>query len=54
MIRGAAPDLHPFVATTVVDIIDTVSGCILAGLGVSPSESLIILDALWVHGPSTT
>jgi hypothetical protein len=29
-----------------------VTGCILAGLGVSPAESRVILDALLVHDPS--
>ena len=49
MIRAAAPGVHPLVASTVVDLLDTVAGCILAGLGVSPAESRVILDALWVH-----
>jgi hypothetical protein len=34
-----------------IDMIDAVSGCILAGLGVSPIETRIILDALWVYDP---
>ena len=53
MVRGAVPDVHPLVATTVVDLLDTVSECILAGVGVSPDNSRAILDALWVHDAST-
>ena len=53
MIRGAVPDVHPLVASTVVDLLDTVTGCILAGLSVSPAESRVSLDALWVQDPST-
>jgi hypothetical protein len=52
MVWGAVPDVHPLVASTVVDLLDTVTGCILAGLGVSPAESRVILDALLVHDPS--
>ena len=52
MVRAAVPDLHPLVASTVVDMLDTVAGCILAGLGVSPVESRIILEALWVDDRS--
>jgi hypothetical protein len=52
MIRAAVPDTHPLVATTVIDTIDTVSACILAGLGVSPAESRRILDQLWMRDQS--
>jgi len=41
------PDTHPLVATTVVDLLDTVSGGILAGLGVSAPDSRLILGTLW-------
>ena len=30
-------------------MLDNVSGCILAGLGLSPIEARAILDALWVY-----
>jgi len=52
MVRGVVPDVYPLVATTVVDLLDTVSGCILVDLGVSPADSRSILDALWVHDAS--
>jgi len=53
MVRAAVPDTHPLVATTVVDLLDTVSGCILAGLDVSPADSRVILGTLWVTDRST-
>ena len=49
MVRTAVPDTHPLVATTVVDLLDTVSGCILAALSVNPIESRAILAALWMY-----
>lgn len=49
MVRSAMPDIHPLVATTAIDAIDTVSGCILAVLGCTPIESRAILAALWVY-----
>lgn len=48
MVRAAVPDTHPLIATTVVEMLDTVSGCILNALSVSPAESRAILAALWV------
>jgi hypothetical protein len=39
MVWGAAiPDVHPLVASTAVDLLDTVTG--------------YILDAPWIHDPS--
>ena len=52
MIRASVPDTHPLVATNTIDMIDAVSGCILAGLGVSPIETRVILDTLWVYDRS--
>ena len=52
MVWGAVPDVHPLLASTAVDLLDTVTGYILAGLGVSPAEPRVILDALLVHNPS--
>ena len=47
MVRAADPAVPPIVATTLVDLVDQLTATVLLGAGLSPAESLTVLDYLW-------